>query len=58
MNALRAAFPERAWTIPQIVPEELADAFFTRLGWERTELNQFEMRLDLTSGCDRANGGR
>lgn len=47
LNALRAAFPGRDWTVPQIVPGDFARGFFTRLGWRRSGLNQLEMRLDL-----------
>lgn len=47
VRTLEAAFPGRALAISAIVPEDLAPGFFPQLGWERTKLNQFEMRLDL-----------
>jgi len=30
-----------------VVPEGLADGFFSALGWERHPLSQLEMTLDL-----------
>ncbi len=48
MQALYARYPDKAWSIPQIVPEELAPAFFTRCGWELMDTNQLEMVLDLS----------
>lgn len=47
VRALEAAFPERTWAVPAIVPEDLAPDFFPKLGWERQKLNQLEMRLEL-----------
>lgn len=47
VRALEASFPGRALAVSAIVPEDLAPDFFPKLGWERTKLNQFEMRLDL-----------
>jgi ribosomal protein S18 acetylase RimI-like enzyme len=47
LRALEATLPGRAWSIPAIVPEALADGFFARLGWNRQPLNQLEMALDL-----------
>jgi hypothetical protein len=47
MQALYAAYPERAWSIPQIVPEDLAPAFFARYGLELLDTDQLEMVLDL-----------
>lgn len=47
VRALSAAFPDRPLLVPQIVPEELAPGWFAELGWERLELSQVEMRLDL-----------
>jgi ribosomal protein S18 acetylase RimI-like enzyme len=49
VRALTAALPGRAWVVSPVVPEDLAPAFFTRLGWERYALSQLEMRLDLAS---------
>ena len=48
MLALFARYPNKAWTIPQIVPEELAPEFFARCGWEPMDTNQLEMGLDLS----------
>jgi ribosomal protein S18 acetylase RimI-like enzyme len=48
MQALFVRYPDKAWSIPQIIPEELAPAFFTRCGWELMNTNQLEMVLDLT----------
>jgi ribosomal protein S18 acetylase RimI-like enzyme len=50
MRSLYAAFANRSWSIPAIVPEELAPAFFTQCGWELQDTNQLEMVLDLSSG--------
>ena len=47
MRALTAAYPTRGWSIMQIVPEDLASGFFDRLGFERDDLTQLEMRLKL-----------
>jgi ribosomal protein S18 acetylase RimI-like enzyme len=47
VRALDAAFPGRPWSIPPIVPEELAPGFFASLGWGGWEINQLEMRLEL-----------
>lgn len=47
VRALEAAFPGRALAVSAIVPEDLAPDFFLQLGWERTKLNQLEMRLEL-----------
>jgi GNAT superfamily N-acetyltransferase len=48
MQALLATHPDRAWSIPQTVPEELAPEFFARCGWEPMDTNQLEMVLDLS----------
>ncbi len=48
MQALLATHPDRAWSIPQTVPEELAPEFFARCGWELMDTNQLEMVLDLS----------
>lgn len=47
LRALDAAFPGRPWSIPPIVPEDLAPGFFPGLGWGGWEINQLEMRLEL-----------
>jgi ribosomal protein S18 acetylase RimI-like enzyme len=57
MLALYAEYPNRAWSIPQIVPEELAPAFFAQCGWELQDTNQLEMVLDLSQRSEsRPNG--
>src|SRR5215210_2249428 len=48
MQTLLAAHPDRAWSIPQTVPEELAPGFFARCGWGPMDTNQLEMVLDLS----------
>jgi ribosomal protein S18 acetylase RimI-like enzyme len=48
MQVLFAGYPDKAWSIPQIVPEKLAPAFFARCGWELMNTNQLEMVLDLS----------
>ncbi len=50
VRALYAAFPNQAWSIPAVVPEELAPGFFAQCGWKRQSMSQMEMVLDLTSG--------
>jgi ribosomal protein S18 acetylase RimI-like enzyme len=47
MQALFASYPDRAWSIPQIVPEELATTFFARCGWTLMDTNQLEMVLNV-----------
>jgi ribosomal protein S18 acetylase RimI-like enzyme len=48
MQALFASYPDKAWTIPQIIPEELAPTFFARCGWTLMDTNQLEMVLDMS----------
>jgi len=48
MQSLFATFPQRSWSIPQVVPEGLAPEFFARCGWELQKTNQLEMALDLS----------
>jgi ribosomal protein S18 acetylase RimI-like enzyme len=48
MRALIATYPDRAWSIPQLVPEELAPTFFARCGWTLMDTNQLEMILGLS----------
>jgi ribosomal protein S18 acetylase RimI-like enzyme len=48
MQALIATYPDKAWSIPQIVPEELAATFFARCGWTLMDTNQLEMVLDVS----------
>jgi ribosomal protein S18 acetylase RimI-like enzyme len=57
MLAIYGAFPGRGWSIPAIVPEDLAPAFFTQCGWELQDTNQLEMVLDLSSGERVRSGG-
>ena len=56
LRTLCAGFPDRGWSIPAIVPEELAPAFFERCGWEVQDTSQLEMVLNLPqrseSGAD------
>lgn len=47
LRALAAAFPGKPWQAVAIIPAELAPGFFARAGWERQEISQFEMRLEL-----------
>ena len=49
LHALAAAFPGKPWQAVPIIPEELAPHFFTRTGWERQEISQFDMRLELSA---------
>jgi ribosomal protein S18 acetylase RimI-like enzyme len=53
VRALDAAFPGKAWVVSAILPETLAPEFFPKLGWERTKINQFEMRLELSPDSSR-----
>lgn len=52
MRSLYAGYQDKAWSIPQIVPEGLATEFFTQNGWTLQDTTQLEMTLDLslTSG--------
>lgn len=49
LRLLEEAFPARSWSIPAIVPEDLAPTFFASQGWAEHPLSQLEMRLDLSS---------
>ena len=57
VQALFARYPDKAWSIPQIVPEGLAPTFFTRSGWTLTDANQLEMMLDLARGSEHGSDG-
>lgn len=46
LHTIQARYPGRSWGIPQVSPESMAP-FFEALGFARSELNQFEMRLML-----------
>jgi GNAT superfamily N-acetyltransferase len=52
LHALAAAHPGKVWLVPQIVPEALAPGFWSALGWERLEMDQLEMVLDLAPDGD------
>lgn len=47
VRALFSRYDGRPWRIPARVPEDLASGFLSRLGFERVELSQLEMRLDF-----------
>ncbi len=47
VRALFTLYEGRPFRIPARVPEDLAADFLSELGFERAELTQFEMRLDL-----------
>ena len=57
VQALCARYPDKAWSIPQIVPEELAPTFFTRCGWTLMDTNQLEMVLALARGPQHGSDG-
>lgn len=57
MRALSAAFPDRRWSIPATVPEELAPAFFTQCGWTLQDISQLEMVLDLSQRSESDTNG-
>lgn len=47
LNGLAALHPGRPWLIPPTLPEDLAPGFFTRSGWARNAISQWEMRLEI-----------
>jgi ribosomal protein S18 acetylase RimI-like enzyme len=47
LRALAAAQPGKPWQAVAIVPESLAPRFFSRAGWERQGISQYEMELRL-----------
>jgi len=57
MQTLLATYPDRAWSIPQTVPEELAPEFFARCGWKLMDTNQLEMVLDLSPKSEENEDG-
>ena len=57
MQNLFANYPDKAWSIPQIVPEGLAPTFFKRCGWTLMDTNQLEMVLDLTRRSEHSSDG-
>ena len=46
VKALFAQYPEKTWMIPAIFPEEM-DYTFAALGFERQEISQFQMEINL-----------
>jgi ribosomal protein S18 acetylase RimI-like enzyme len=57
VQALSARYPDKTWSIPQIVPEGLAPEFFARCGWKLLDTNQLEMILNLSQKAkDDADG--
>ena len=57
VQALSARYPDKTWSIPQIVPEGLAPEFFARCGWKLLDTNQLEMILNLSQEAkDDADG--
>ncbi|MCA1825630.1 MAG: GNAT family N-acetyltransferase [Myxococcales bacterium] len=47
LRGLAAMFPDRAFSVPTLIPEDLAVPFFAALGFARSDLAQVEMALDL-----------
>lgn len=43
LDALRAEFPGRRWSVPSVVPETAGAEFYAATGWVRDELAQYEM---------------
>ena len=43
LRALSARFPEKNWRLPILIPEEIPEAFFTRLGFCKESLTQMQM---------------
>jgi ribosomal protein S18 acetylase RimI-like enzyme len=48
ISALVDRHPRRRWSIPAIVPEDIASGFLFRAGWARSSISQWEMHLDLS----------
>lgn len=46
LHALFAKFPDKVWHVSAIFPEEM-NGFFEKVGFQKTELGQFQMKLDL-----------
>jgi len=46
IRGLMARYPERRWFVPALCPEETG-GLFTRLGFRRSALSQYQMVLDL-----------
>jgi GNAT superfamily N-acetyltransferase len=47
LKSVIAQYPERNWHVSAILPEELGYVY-ERIGFEREELSQWQMRLVLT----------
>ena len=47
LNGLSAMFPDRALSVPALLPEGLAAPFFSAMGFAPVDLAQIEMSLDL-----------
>lgn len=47
LQALTARYPERTWKAPILCPEALGVGFFEKHGFQREDLTQWQMRLDL-----------
>jgi GNAT superfamily N-acetyltransferase len=47
LAALCAAYPHKRWYVPQIFPAEMG-AFWEAVGFQRLELHQVQMELQLT----------
>ncbi|MCG8457848.1 MAG: GNAT family N-acetyltransferase [Holophagales bacterium] len=57
IQALLAKHPADRWMVAARVPEGLADDFFTALGFERAELSQLEMEMEIEAADGRPGGG-
>jgi GNAT superfamily N-acetyltransferase len=51
LNALYRLYPNRAWMVNAVIPEDLTNDFFLANGFQRHKIRQYEMvlRLDETS---------
>lgn len=47
MGAIFARHPGKTWSLPAIMPEEIGGELLAKLGFERTALTQWHMRLGL-----------
>lgn len=47
LKAIFARHPGKSWTLPAIMPEEIGGELLTKLGFTRTALTQWHMRLAL-----------
>jgi hypothetical protein len=46
LRALFAKYPNKTWHVPAIFPEEMT-GFFEKAGFEKEDLGQFQMKLEL-----------